>query len=182
MGGAAASEDKEAEEEDDGQQEAEAEAKKCKKASKSLHGPGFGGAAAVCLANVLNGPYVTALMNTLTGVFAISLYFMDIISDVQVIQLLYSTKNYLWAVASIAFLVVQFFIVYLRCLPYLKSTFGSGSTIYITFVILGFPGGLLFLDSLMFLEPFGLLAVLPFPPWLRQFLPACKKSGEHNLR
>ena len=28
----------------------------------------------------------------------------------------------------------------------------------------------------MFLEPFGLLAVLPFPEWLRQFVPAYKAT------
>ena len=36
--------------------------------------------------------------------------------------------------------------------------------------------GLLFLDCLMFLEPFGLLTVLPFPAWLKQFIPAYKAT------
>ena len=36
--------------------------------------------------------------------------------------------------------------------------------------------GLLFLDGLMFLEPFGLLTILPFPAWMRQFIPAYKAT------
>ena len=36
--------------------------------------------------------------------------------------------------------------------------------------------GLLLLDCLMIFEPFGLLAILPFPDWLRQFLPAYKAT------
>ena len=42
--------------------------------------------------------------------------------------------------------------------------------------ILGFPFGLVALDLLMFLEPFGLLAVLPLPQWLKQFVPAYKAT------
>ena len=103
-------------------------------------------------------------------------YFADILSDVQVIQLLWESTNYVWSLMSLFLLVNQFFIVYLRCLPYLKTTFGSESPEYIVFLILGFPTGLLFLDACMFLEPFGLLAILPFPPWMRQFIPAYKAT------
>ena len=115
-------------------------------------------------------------MRTFTGVMAISLYFLDIISDVQVrhatlvsdhptliridrtnhphlasgpplpcgpqvIQLLWSTENWTWAWMSIFLLVAQFFVVYLRVIPYLSSTFGSDSAIYLVFLWLGFPTG-----------------------------------------
>jgi hypothetical protein len=58
----------------------------------------------------------------------------------------------------------------------LRSTFGSSSPIYLGFVVLGFPFGLFFLDILMFLEPFGLLATMPLPSWMKQFLPAYKAT------
>ena len=70
----------------------------------------------------------------------------------------------------------QFVVVHLRVLPYLRTTFGSESTMYITFLLFGFPTGILLIDLLMFLEPFGLLAMLPFPAWVKQFLPAYKAT------
>ena len=77
---------------------------------------------------------------------------------------------------SIFLLVAQFLVVYLRVLPYLSTTFGADSNIYLGFLWLGFPLGFFFLDGLMFLEPFGLLTILPFPAWLKQFLPAYKAT------
>ena len=54
----------------------------------------------------------------------------------------------------------------LRVLPYLHSTFGADSALYRFFLWFGFPFGLLGLDVLMFLEPFGPLAAIrtPNPP------------------
>ena len=128
------------------------------------------------LTQILKGPIMQLLIRTATGVMAISLYFADIISDVQVLTLLYTTGNLLWAAISLFLLVAQFLIVWLRVLPYLASTFGTESNIYVIFLWTGFPAGLLFLDMLMFLEPFGLLTVLPFPAWMRQFIPAYKAT------
>ena len=91
-------------------------------------------------------------------------------------MLLLNTGNVLWAVQGICLLVLQFFVVHLRVLPYLRSSFGSQSALYLVFLFFGFPAGLLVLDALMFLEPFGLLAVLPFPDWLKQFVPAYKAT------
>ena len=59
---------------------------------------------------------------------------------------------------------------------YLRTTFGSTSCIFYTWIWLGCPFGLLMLDVLMFLEPFGMLTALPFPDWLRQFVPAYKAT------
>ena len=73
-------------------------------------------------------------------------------------------------------LVFQFVAVYLRVLPYLSNTFGNDSAIYRVFLLLGFPFGMVMLDFLMFLEPFGLLAIVPMPDRLRQFIPACECS------
>ena len=128
------------------------------------------------LQKVLKGPVMSLLMKALTGIMAISLYFMDIISDIQVIVLLWGTNNLVWAWMSIFLLVAQFAVVYARVIPYMNNTFGRESPISQTWLFFGFPLGLLFLDFLMFLEPFGLLTVLPFPAWLKQFLPAYKAT------
>lgn len=144
-------------------------------------GAGAGKEAANFLQGALKGPVMSLIMRTVTGVMAISLYFMDIITDIQVIQLLWSTGNFLWAWISIFLLVAQFAVVYWRCLPYLANTFSVESLIYRVFLWFGFPLGLFALDFLMFLEPFGLLTVLPFPAWLKQFLPAYKAGPRARL-
>ena len=100
------------------------------------------------------------------SVLSVSLYFADLLSDVQVVTLLYATGNTTWAITSTSILIAQFLVVYLRVLPFLHSTFGPTSCQYLVFLVLGFPGGCLALDSLMILEPFGLLSVLPLPPWI----------------
>ena len=94
----------------------------------------------------------------------------------QVVQLLWGSRNFIWAWVSITLLVGQFFIVWIRVIPYLSANFGADSTIYRGWLFLGFPAGCVALDGLMFLEPFGLLTVIPFPDWLRQFLPAYKAT------
>lgn len=129
-----------------------------------------------CLQSFLKSSFMQAVTRAANGILAVSLYFADIISDIQVLQLLWSTGNYTWGVMSVFLLLLQFVVVYARVLPYLSSTFGSDSAVYWGFIAFGFPFGLLLLDCLMFLEPFGLLSVLPFPPWLRQFIPAYKST------
>ena len=94
----------------------------------------------------------------------------------QVAQLFWTTGNWIFAWMSISLLVGQFLIVWLRVIPYLSSNFGSDSTLYRMWLFFGFPGGCVLLDGVMFLEPFGLLAVLPLPDWLRQFVPAYKAT------
>ncbi len=117
-----------------------------------------------------------ALRSSVNGLATVAIYFADIISDVQVLMLLLRTGNTVWAVEAGCLLVLQYVAVYLRVLPYLQTTFGAGSALYRTFLLAGFPFGLLALDCLMFLEPFGLLAVLPLPQWLKQFVPAYKAT------
>ena len=63
--------------------------------------------------------------------------------------LLLNTGNYAWATMGILLLALQFVVVHLRVLPYLQSTFGSTSTLYLTFVVFGFPSGLLVLDLVL---------------------------------
>ena len=116
------------------------------------------------------------LARSANGIFSVAVYFADLISDLQVSVLLLNTGNYTWAAIGIFLLCFQFFVVQIRVLPYLQSTFGSTSTLYLFFLFFGFPFGLLALDALMFCEPFGLLAILPFPEWLRQFVPAYKAT------
>ncbi len=79
----------------------------------------------------------------------------------QVIDLLLRTGNIVYGWLSIAILLAQFVVVYARVWPYLHGNFGPDSLLFKMWVILGFPLGCLFLDCLMFLEPFGLLSVLP---------------------
>lgn len=63
------------------------------------------------------------------------------------------TGNDLWFAISIFLVVLQFVVVQVRILPYLRRTFGSESSMYLAFLFLGFPFGLLALDGLMFMEP-----------------------------
>ena len=128
------------------------------------------------IAKCLKGPIFKGIMRTFGGVMAISLYFADLISDIQVLMLFWQSGNYVYSWISILLLVGQFFVVYIRVIPYLSSTFGSDSELYFYFLWFGFPWGLVALDFLMFLEPFGLLSVIPFPEWLRQFVPAYKAT------
>ena len=111
-----------------------------------------------------------------SGLVEVTVYFADIISDVQVLMLLYSTGNITAAWLSLLFLVAQFLVIYVRVLPYLDTTFGRESWIYLGYLYGGFPIGSLGLDVLMFLEPFGLLTVLPLPTWLKTFVPAYKAT------
>ena len=129
------------------------------------------------LVNVVLGSALCQIMaRSGNGLLVVGLYFADVYSDMKVIALLYTTGNYLWCAMSASILIVQFGVVYLRVLPYLRSTFGRDHPVYLLFMIFGFPLGLFVFDILMFLEPFGLLTVLPIPDWLRQFVPAYKAT------
>ena len=127
------------------------------------------------LHDLVKSPIVTVLKNSLTGFVSVFFFFADVVSDIAVIVLLYATENYEWALMAAAALAAQFFVMYMRCLPYLRSTFGADSCLTRTFTYIGLPIGLLVLDILMLLEPFGLLTVLPLPIWLKQFIPACER-------
>ena len=116
------------------------------------------------------------MSNTANGFVTVSVYFADVISDVQVLAMLYNTGNLLWAALSLFFLVAQFVAIYVRVLPYFYTNFGEESWIYRSYLWLGCPLGSLALDLLMFLEPFGLLTVLPLPMWLKTFIPAYKAT------
>lgn len=124
----------------------------------------------------MRSTFMQVVTNAANGVMTVTLYFADLISDLQVVQLLFDSGNAVWAWMSCAILVAQFIVVYIRVLPYLSTTFGRQSMVFKLFLIFGFPWGCLFLDCLMFLEPFGLLTVLPFPDWVRQFVPAYKAT------
>ena len=83
-------------------------------------------------------------------------------------MLLFAADKWTFAVIATSLLVLQYVAVYLRVLPYLRSTFGRSSCIYQLFLYFGFPIGMILLDVLMFLEPFGLLPVVPLPERMRQ--------------
>ena len=67
--------------------------------------------------------FAQIMNNTANGFVTVSVYFADIISDVQVLVLLYDSGNMAWAVLSLFFLVAQFVAIYVRVLPYLWTTF-----------------------------------------------------------
>ena len=121
-----------------------------------------------CISQFLKSNFMLFMQNCANGTMSVVLYFADLLSDLQVVQMLFDTGNTTWACISVVILVAQFVVVYARVIPYLSSTFGESSTIYRLFLWLGFPWGCLLLDGLMFLEPFGLLGVLPFPEWVWQ--------------
>ena len=121
--------------------------------------------------------FIQVFRRSLNGLVNVWLYFADLISDIEVTVLLFSSSQ--WALASIAsvFLFLQFFVVWLRVLPYLHDTFGPESGLHRFFAVFGFPLGMLGLDCLMFLEPFGLLPVVPcLTDQMRQFIPAYKAT------
>ena len=116
-----------------------------------------------------------ALNSAALRVLQVTIYFADVISDIQVLILLNNTGNHAWAAMGSTLLVAQFVVVYIRVMPYMHATFG-GTWFYYVFLYFGFPTGILMLDCLMFLEPFGLLAVLPLPEWMRTFIPSYKST------
>lgn len=109
------------------------------------------GAGCISLAKSIVG----ILKNALNGIITVWLYFVDMISDIQVALLLWDAGAFAFSIVAGALLVLQFLAVYIRVLPYLKSTYGADSAIYLVFLWLGMPLGMLSLDFLMFLEPFG---------------------------
>ena len=80
-----------------------------------------------------------ALKGSANGLLTVSIYFADIISDVQVLLLLWSSGNRVWAIEAAVLLVAQYVAVYLRVLPYLRTTFGAASWHYRIFLVLGCP-------------------------------------------
>jgi len=110
------------------------------------------------------------------GVLSLTLFFSDVLSDFGVCVKLYQTDNPRWATTAALLLVGQYVVVYLRALAYLETTHGKDSEIYTRFRCFGFPMGVISLDLLMLVEPFGLLGQLPLPEWLRQFVPAFKAT------
>lgn len=128
-------------------------------------------------ARIVSSGILKVLNNSFNGGISVYLFFLDVSSDIAVCVLLLDTKNYTWAVMAFFFLIAQYIVVYFRVLPYMRNTFGERSCLTLAYTYLGFPIGVLIFDFLMLLEPFGLLAVLPLPAWLKQFVPACKQRG-----
>ena len=89
----------------------------------------------------------------------------------------FAASLHLGGCLALSCLIAQYVVVYFRVLPYLNKTFGANSCLTWSFTYLGLPVGLVILDALMLLEPFGLLTVLPLPAWLKQFVPACALTG-----
>ena len=87
-------------------------------------------------------------------------------------MLYYDAGALRFAFLSACLLVGQFMVVWLRVLPYLQVTYGTGSTFYRVFLWFGMPLGCFFFDFLMFLGPFGLLPIAPMPEAMRLFVPA----------
>jgi Ca2+-binding EF-hand superfamily protein len=147
-------------------------AEKQKAEAKDAPPPTRGG----LISEIGNSGFIKVLKNSMTGFVSVYLFYVDVLSDVQVVVLLWDTGNWLWCAAAAFFLVAQYMVVYTRVLPYMRNTFGASSCLTCSFTYLGFPLGLFILDFLMLLEPFGLLAVLPLPAWLKQFVPACERA------
>ena len=129
-----------------------------------------------CMGQLMNSTFAKVFKRSANGLITVWLYFADVISDVEVMVLLYSAGLMSYAAIAFALLWLQFVFVWLRVLPYLHMTFGD-STIYRFFLYLGFPFGIIGLDFFMFLEPFGLLPMLRcISSEMRQFVPAYKST------
>ena len=137
---------------------------------------------ASCASRLMGSTFMLVLRRALNGVVTVWLYFADIISDIEVAYLLYTagvggwTPGFYFAYLAGFLLFAQFIAVYARVMPYLESTFGKSTSAYQAFAWLGLPFGMLALDMLMFLEPFGLLAIAPLPDMMRTFIPAYKAT------
>lgn len=129
-----------------------------------------------CWARFSRSNFASVLQSSTNGLMTVSIYFADVISDIQVMRRLWHGHHYIWGSQAALLLIGQYLAVYFRALSYFRQTFGACSCMHVAFAAVGFPFGLLALDLLMFLEPFGLLAVLPLPLWLKQFLPAYKAT------
>ena len=113
-----------------------------------------------CFTSFMRSNFIVVLQRSSSGLVAVALYFADLISDVRVMLLLIEAGDVIWASEAAFLLFAQFVAVYFRVLPYLRTTFGRADWHYLTFLLLGLPTGLIALDLLMFLEPFGLLVVI----------------------
>ena len=88
---------------------------------------------------------------------------------------LYATNNPIWASLTLSFICAQYVAAWLGVLFYLRAAVGPSSMPYRLFFLLGMPLGALILDVLMFLEPFGLLFLVPSAQ-LRYLLPAYRAT------
>ena len=107
----------------------------------------------------------SSLASTGFGLFSIWLYFADLVTDIQVATLLWSTRNFIWASEATFFLILQYTLVYRSVLKYLQATMGTnynGESVPLPlWVMLATVPGVLALDALMLLEPLGVLKLLP---------------------
>ena len=107
-----------------------------------------------CFSRLMGSTVMLVLRRAVNGLLTVWLYFADVISDIEVMYLLYQAgdagwpygKAFAWIAGS--FLILQFLAVYARVLPYLHSTFGGDSFLFRSFLVLGFPFGMLGLDVL----------------------------------
>ena len=118
-----------------------------------------------------SNPLMTRAKVIALGALTVGLYFADILSDLGVMLLLYKTGNPIWATESASLLVLQYAIVASRVIAYLRATRGELSWLQ---VIATVPG-VLVMDLLMLLEPFGLLGFL-WNEELLMLIPAYKAT------
>ena len=111
---------------------------------------------------------VSTVSNTINALLAATLYFADVVTDVTVVISLMETGNLGYASIGIFLLLLQFVIVYLRVYHALTKMY-PGALIRCrclctvrapTAFLLSFPFGVLLLDAMMLLEPFGMLSLL----------------------
>ncbi|EOD20734.1 hypothetical protein EMIHUDRAFT_229345 [Emiliania huxleyi CCMP1516] len=112
----------------------------------------------------------------LPGVFGAFLFYADLGFDVVLAIQLFETNHPIWGTLTVIFIAQQYVAVWLGVTFWLHAQFGigckceSGDKTYTSvslattlFLCAGFPIGPLVLDVVMFLEPLGLLHLLPPP-------------------
>ena len=135
-----------------------------------------------CLQDLLRSKFVYVSKRITLGLSGLALFYLDVSSDVRVCVLFFSTANVVWGTQAAILLGGQYVIIWHRSLGYLSNTFGADADETKLFRIYGLPFGVLALDLLMLLEPFGLLgpALACLPPRQRDvlltFIPAYKSS------
>ena len=68
--------------------------------------------------------------NIMTGTFSVTVYYLDVTSDLKVAMLFFDSRNYGWALMAFVFLFLQYVVVWLRVRDNFLMTFGEKSLRY----------------------------------------------------
>ena len=110
------------------------------------------------------------------GVLQIALVAFDIVTDWNVMISLFANGSAAWGALSLIFIVGSYLLVYGSVVLYLRGEAQRGvDSVFVLWVVLGFPCGVLALDVLLLLEPFNLVGFVTNDE-LQQFMPSYRST------